>query len=214
MLHFENDALAGRKPFHGTLDLLADFLAQQAFFRIRRGPYFRLAVEEIRRDALGFLWARALALRGGWCGGEDDRAPRSSRSDRATYKSCIRTGSDAGSGRRAESLPGRRRARPRGDAPSSTPSAGRRGRTGEPSPRTPAGRPPGPYGPVPALPPSFTAAAWRASPSSATLIPIVSAAKLDSATVRPGSLMDPAHLARFQAFVRAPARASCQVLSI
>src|SRR3984957_5925035 len=47
--------------------------------------------------------APGLDLRGGWCGGEDGRAPHWSRCGRATCRSCIRTGSGAGFYKPAES---------------------------------------------------------------------------------------------------------------
>src|SRR5271170_3028612 len=62
MLHFENHALARRKTFHCFLNLLAEFLAQEPLFRVRRGSQFRLAIEEIARAAFGFLGYRSLIL--------------------------------------------------------------------------------------------------------------------------------------------------------
>ena len=62
MLHFEDHALARRKPLHCFLNLLAEFLTQEPLLRIRRRSQFRLAIEEIARAAIGFYGHRRLIL--------------------------------------------------------------------------------------------------------------------------------------------------------
>ena len=119
----------------------------------------------------------------GWCGGGGGRAPHWSRFDRATYRNCTRIGTGANSGKPAESFPGKCREHLRGDERDSEPAAGRLGRSAAPNHRTPDGRLPEPYGQVACSSASLTAAACRASDSSATAIsiaPTVFITELDS----------------------------------
>src|ERR1700693_1888320 len=101
---------------------------------------------------LPLLPAPALDPRGGWSGGANDPAPRSSLCGIARYKSCTRTGSGASSGKPAENFPGRCPAHLRDDAPDSALDAAPRGQSALPIPRTPDGLPPVLSGRAPAPP--------------------------------------------------------------